>query len=335
MQSLKPRCAGCGTGNAIDADYCMECGIKFIREKNNENSLDNVFGISAVFRDDNDMSIPNEPFEEITIRKGLDGRYEDEKSLPKLQPTTYEDIGFEYNNGKYEIFDGNDNNKILFESSNLEEAKERLEIIMKSMNIQPNNQKEPNDRDFPYHVVRNERGKFIPASQEQIDNLKHAKKITNTLDYLRIEPNKPILKDKRLDFRSMEIPDWEFGKSIITQKVPIITQIEQAQTWPDKMVAKTSGLDRPFPVRHVRKPWGGGKCDCDGIKSICDEFRAKQEKAPYSAIIGTDVRKGIGGRKRPKKQNPTEYITIKKDYNSKFKYVLLMGLFVISIYTIM
>ncbi len=277
MIELKPRCAGCGTGNAIDALFCQECGIG--------------------------LNIENESVSITDIETPVE-----------------------------------------------------------------------------YHEMRGS----LQWNKRDKDGKKTKKK--NSLDYLRetLSPKTPFPVDKRLDFRSMEIPDWEFGKPIITQKVPIITQIEQAQTWPDKMVAKTSGLDRPFPSRHVRKPWGGGKCDCDGIKSICDmsipnePFESitirkkgdckhqkiyryqhcecarcigcdkifetcskhtsnikKQEKAPYSAIIGTDVRKGIKGRKRPKKQDPTEYITIKKDYNSKFKYVLLMGLFVISIYTIM
>ena len=218
MIELKPRCAGCGTGNAIDADYCMECGIKFIREKNNENSLDNVFGISAVFRDDNDMSIPNEPFEEITIRKGLDGRYEDEKSLPKLQPTTYEDIGFEYNNGKYEIFDGNDNNKILFESSNLEETKERLEIIMKSMNVEPISK-----CDHTLSLVANHHcecvrcikcGKRTETCFKHIPKFDYAlqTKKKNSLDHLKesLSPKTPFPVDKRLDFRSNQIADYHF-----------------------------------------------------------------------------------------------------------------------------
>ncbi len=33
MQTLKPLCEACGTANAIDSDYCQECGIRFIREK--------------------------------------------------------------------------------------------------------------------------------------------------------------------------------------------------------------------------------------------------------------------------------------------------------------
>ena len=199
---------------------------------------------------------------------------------------------------------------------------------MKSINIDPSRNEPPplqlpkEKWDMPsHHVIRDERGRFIPASQKHIDNLEYAKKIKTPLDYLRIEPPKQVKETFKEEFEKWSKDPHHIPKSTQT----VITQIEQAQTWPDKMVAKTSGLDRPVPVRHVRKPWGGGKCDCDGIKSICDEFRAKQEKEEYDAVI---------------QQNPIEDMIIKNDYNfwNGFKYIFvfpLLALFVIFIYTIM
>ena len=81
----------------------------------------------------------------------------------------------------------------------------------------------------------------------------------NSLDHLREiieeEKNTPFPIDKKLDFRSMQIPDWKFDeriKKIIDEKPDIKAQIEQAQTWPDKMVAKTS---RQVPPKTSENPY--------------------------------------------------------------------------------
>lgn len=318
MIELKPRCAGCGTANAIDAIFCQECGC----------------GLNPLDFETDDRG--------FYIGKNDDHRIYD---------GSYDDIGFQWNNGKYEISDVN--NKILFKNANIEEAREQLRTIKKTMNGAPN------PHDYPYPVVRDERGRFIPATQDHIDNLEYAKKIKIPLDYLRIEPPNPkkqfivqndegiskhgriegrnILKVKAINVNeAMKKADWDNLPPIPTEtmqppfqgiiKIPNARpehlrrfmeaykgEMEKAAKDPyyipliatnkdiTPLREKSSGLDRPVPIKHIRKPWGGGKCDCDGIKSICDEFRAKQEERPYSAIIGTDVRKGIDGFSRTEK----------------------------------
>lgn len=378
MQNLKPLCEACGTPNPMDSEYCLECGIKF---KNNEEIN----------------------FDENGMRRDVDG--------------------------KFIIKDEADNTTVLFEETN-----ERVKTIMKAMNIDPNN------KCTHKTVVNNhqcECVRCIDCDTRTETCFEHTPKFDyglqtkkkNSLDHLKetLSPKTPFPEDKRLDFRSYQIPNWEFPKpkkqfivendediakhgriegrnvlkidahnidesmeigkdiwnnlpSIPTEtmqppfqgiiKVPDATpeemrrltkimQIEMAKVaedpnysplmitnkdieivpfspitgtdvrkgippketvpwdkrgWrkinPPKIpkqkpeptqIPITSGLNRPFPVKHIRV-WGGkGKCDCDGIKSICDEFRAKQEERPYSAIIGTDVRKGITGFSRIEK----------------------------------
>ncbi len=295
MIELKPRCAGCGTGNAIDAEYCIECGIKITN------------GESTHFFDENGILLSDV----------------DTTTLEEVEaPLASEDIGFEYNNGKYEIFDGNDNNKILFESSNLEEAKERLEIIMKSMNVEPISK-----CDHTLNLVANlhcECVKCMKCDKRTETCFKHTPKFDyalqtkkkNSLDHLKesLSPKTPFPVDKRLDFRSNQLADWYFKDEAIPCEYKDCMNTKPHHTYHSGSGENaSSGLDRPIPIKHFGR--NRKKCDCDGIKTICDNYRAKQEKAPYSAIIGIDVRKGIKGRKIPPKKRETRNDHILKKNN--------------------
>ena len=267
MIELKPRCAGCGTGNAIDAVFCIECGIKFTREEINDNELEFHGDGRGFYTGKNDEFVRYENEEGIVhiLKRDKNG---------KLRTPDNELFELDTNERKA-CSHMNTIQKIQCECVSCLSCDKRLETCLK-------------------HVLKFDYG------------IQTKKK--NSLDHLRDDKGKFVVKDKRLDFRSMQIPDWEFGKT--------------------KQVKET-------------------------FKKDFEKWKNNPYYIPLSPITGTDVRKGVppqkpkqnldtrfkwgvsgkdASRKRPKKQNPKEYITIKKNYNSKILWLFPITIWSIFIY---
>ncbi len=379
MQTLKPECGACGNNNPLDSDYCLECGIRLTHKETLAEGME-------LFLDD----LPKETVSIVNKYTGISYKCEHKTTIGNLQCECVRCINCD----------------------------KRTETCFK------------HSPKFDYTLQTHKK---------------------NSLDHLREiieeEKNTPFPIDKKLDFRSMQIPDWHLegectiedcitplehdgykkgqdrGHMIEKQveetfkegfekcdykdclnkephgkwHIPIISQPPySAITGTDVRrggINNEQGLrlNRPIPIRHV----GGRKrkCDCDGIKFTCDEFRRKKalEKLdntvgarPYSPITKRDVRKGIGKpdiktqieqaqtwpdkmiaktyiplqkpeprqisildigedtsiklgstpRKRPKKQNPTEYITIRKNFNSKLLWLIPITIWSLWIYLV-
>ena len=249
MQSLKPRCEGCGTANALDAVFCQECGV----------------GLNI------DQSEETIPFE---------------------------------TDGNFVIKDSDDNSTMLFESTSLEEARKR---VANAYGIS-------NQFDYGIQTKKN-----------------------NSLDHLRDDKGKFVVKDKRLDFRSNQIPDWEFPK-------------KQFIVENDEDIAKHGRIEGRNVLKIKAKNIEEAMEKADWKVPILSTTSNITPQPPYSEVIERDVRKGIleigkdttieihnfpkiseknESRKRPEKQNPKEYITIRKNYNSKF-----LWLFPITIWSL-
>ncbi len=302
MIELKPRCEGCGTPNTIDAIFCQECGV----------------GLNVEHNDD--MSIPNEPFEEITIRKGLDGRQTKKKnSLDHLR-----DKG-----GKFIVKD----KRLDFRSMEIPDWEFPRNQVKKTL------KEEIEDLDWKVPIMDGkveftpltdppQKGGIIKTPNARPEEIRHF------VEAYKIEMEKAA-KDPHYVPLLATNKDIEFvpftTTSNLTPQPPysaiIGTDVRKGIT---PLREKSSGLDRPVPIRHIRKPWGAGKCDCDGITSICDEFRAKQKPILPDYDMAEHY---IKSRKRPKKQNPKEYITIKKSYNSKLLWLFLI-IFPITIWSV-
>ena len=168
MQSLKPRCEGCGTPNAIDAIFCQECGVGL----NIEIETASIAEIEAP----------------MAYHEDRQGKCTHRTTVQNGQCECVRCIGCD----------------------------KRTETCHK-------------------HTPKFDYG--LQTKKE------------NPLDHLRetlsSKTPTPFPIDKKLDFRSRQIPDWELPKRTQT----IINQIEQAQTWPDKFVAKTTPPQKPEPTQ--------------------------------------------------------------------------------------
>ena len=330
MQSLKPRCEGCGTSNALDAVFCQECGV----------------GLNI------------EEISDMDIMAGSDAPYM--KSLKQGSCTHRTTI-----------------QKIQCECVICLSCDKRLETCLKHVlkfdyGIQT---KKKNSLDHlrdinGKFVVKDERGNFIPATKSQINAGKQAEKIKKSLDYLRIKSPKPVLKDKKLDFRSNQIPDWEFrphikntfivendediakhgridGRNVLKIKAKNIEEAMKQADWNNLPPIPTETMKPPFG-EIIKMP----DASPEQMRQFMQAYKGEMEKAakdpnyvpliatnkdieivPISPITITDVRKGI--RERPKKQNPKEYITIRKNYNSKLLWlfpITIWGLFIYSLF---
>lgn len=221
MIELKPRCAGCGTGNAIDAIFCQECGVGL----SIETETASIAEIEAPMASDQ---------QENCIHR---------TTIQNIQCECVRCLGCDT----------------------------RTETCHK-------------------HTPHFDYG------------LQTKKK--DPLDHLRetLSPKTPFPEDKRLDFRSMQIPDWEFGKEIkektkdLNWKVPIMGGgiIKMPDASPEQtrhfMEAYKGEMEKAAKDPNYIPLIATNK-DIEIIPFTTTSNLTPQP--PYSEVIERDVRKGI------------------------------------------
>ena len=85
----KPLCEACGTGNAIDAEYCMECGVKLDKNGVPQFDDDGVVtngGENTTLPDTTTIEEVEAPVDFYNLRRGLD------RKQPQLTPVEDDEI---------------------------------------------------------------------------------------------------------------------------------------------------------------------------------------------------------------------------------------------------